>query len=64
MTTQEVPAQQLGNVMTPPRPPARRRALWLAIGLCSALLVAGAAIFFLVAVVVPFASAAGGCGGG
>jgi len=57
MTTQEV---------TPP-PPAYsvpRRTRRLAIGLCIAFVVAAGAIYFLVAVVVPYAGAAGGCGGG
>jgi len=57
MTTQEV---------TPP-PPAYsvpRRTRRLAIGLCIAFVVAAGAIYFLVAVVAPYAGAAGGCGGG
>jgi hypothetical protein len=90
MTTQEVPAQQLGappqwgaplplndtpqwgtppqlDNRAAPRQAARsasRRTRRRVIGLCIALAVAAGAIFFLVAVVVPYASAAGGCGGG
>ena len=67
MTTQEVPAQQLGDVVTVPQPPARsaRRRNWrpyIGLGICIAVAVGG--IIILVTVVVPYASAAGGCGGG
>ena len=64
MTAQEVPAQHWGDAMMAPQPPARRRTRRLVIGLCVAFVVAAGAIYFLLAVVAPYAGAAGGCGGG
>ena len=65
MTTQETPPQQWDSVVVPQAPGHARRRNWrpyIGLFLCIAVAVGG--IIILVTVVVPYASAAGGCGGG
>ena len=69
MTTQQMPAQQWDGAVpsstVPPQVPGHeKRVRYRVIALGIALAVAAGAIVFLVTVVVPYASAAGGCGGG
>jgi len=75
MALQEVPPRQLPGVLAvsqqdavavPPNTArsARRSARRRVVVLCLAIAVTLGVIIFLVAVVAPWASAAGGCGGG
>lgn len=75
MALQEVPPRQLPDVLAMSQPdavtvspeaarPASRRARRRVVGLFLAIAVAAGAIIFLAVVVAPWASAAGGCGGG
>jgi hypothetical protein len=65
MTAQEIPPQQWDSAVVPQAPGPARRRNWrpyIGLGICIAVAVGG--IIILVTVVAPWASAAGGCGGG